>query len=285
VGDAKFEDLKRGLLPVVVVGAVAVFGGLYLSGKIIPWAGRFYALLDPTYAKKHIPIIASVSEHQPATWSSLFLDLHLLLFLIPLGIYYCFQKLDDAKIFAILFGVTSLYFTGIMVRLMLVLAPIACVLSAVAAGRVLSLYWGYMCQDSPENKTRKQISYLFFGFATFLAYLYVMHCVWAISEIYSEPQIVTSMKNPDGSLEVYDDFREAYRWLAANTPADTKVLAWWDYGYQLTAIANRTVIVDNNTWNFTQISLVSELLGRIIILIFFNYATIWKILGRFCDEW
>lgn len=29
-----------------------------------------------------------------------------------------------------------------------------------------------------------------------------------------------------------------------------KVMSWWDYGYQI-AMANRTIIVDNNTWNNT----------------------------------
>lgn len=31
------------------------------------WTGRSLSLLDPTYASKYIPIIASVSEHQPPT--------------------------------------------------------------------------------------------------------------------------------------------------------------------------------------------------------------------------
>ena len=33
-----------------------------------------------------------------------------------------------------------------------------------------------------------------------------------------------------------------------------QVMSWWDYGYQITAMANRTIIVDNNTWNNTHIS-------------------------------
>jgi hypothetical protein len=49
-----------------------------LSGKMTPWTGRFWTLLDPTYAKKYIPIIASVSEHQPTTWSTYVFDVHLL---------------------------------------------------------------------------------------------------------------------------------------------------------------------------------------------------------------
>ena len=35
-----------------------------------------------------------------------------------------------------------------------------------------------------------------------------------------------------------------------------QVASWWDYGYQTTAMANRTVIVDNNTWNNTHIATV-----------------------------
>lgn len=53
------------------------------SGKISPWTGRFYSLLDPSYAKNNIPIIASVSEHQPTTWSSYYFDLQLLVFMFP----------------------------------------------------------------------------------------------------------------------------------------------------------------------------------------------------------
>ena len=43
-----------------------------------PSAGRSLSLLDPTYASKYIPIIASVSEHQPPAWTSYFTDLNAL---------------------------------------------------------------------------------------------------------------------------------------------------------------------------------------------------------------
>lgn len=56
-------------------------------------ARSFWTLLDPTYAKKFIPIVASVSEHQPTTWASYIFDLHALVFAAPLGLYYCFKKL------------------------------------------------------------------------------------------------------------------------------------------------------------------------------------------------
>jgi len=40
------------------------------------------------------------------------------------------------------------------------------------------------------------------------------------------------------------------------SPVFFQVASWWDYGYQTTAMANRTVIVDNNTWNNTHIATV-----------------------------
>jgi dolichyl-diphosphooligosaccharide--protein glycosyltransferase len=39
-------------------------------------------------------------------------------------------------------------------------------------------------------------------------------------------------------------------------------MSWWDYGYQITAMANRTVIVDNNTWNNTHISRVGQVYSQ-----------------------
>lgn len=59
---------------------------------------------------------------------------------------------------------------------------------------------------------------------------------------------------------------------------DSKVMSWWDYGYQITAMANRTILVDNNTWNNTHISRVGQVeAARLCIYIFtcnqlFNYV-------------
>ena len=82
--------------------------------------------------------------------------------------------------------------------------------------------------------------------------------VQVTSEAYSSPSIVLAANQHDGSRIIFDDFREAYYWLRQNTPEDAKVMSWWDYGYQITAMANRTILVDNNTWNNTHISRVGQ---------------------------
>lgn len=115
----------------ILVGGIALGVGT-ASGYISPWTGRFYSLLDPTYAKDHIPIIASVSEHQPTAWSSFMFDYHILLFLFPSWLCFCFKRLSDATIFIVMYGLTSLYFAGVMIRLILVATPAICLISAIA---------------------------------------------------------------------------------------------------------------------------------------------------------
>ncbi|KAF1741993.1 hypothetical protein MXB_4853 [Myxobolus squamalis] len=82
-------------------------------------------------------------------------------------------------------------------------------------------------------------------------------CV-ALHLYYERPSVVLSNQNPDGSLYIIDDFRQAYYWLNQNTDPKSKVMSWWDYGYQITGMANRTTIVDNNTWNNSHIALVGR---------------------------
>ena len=57
-----------------------------------------------------------------------------------------------------------------------------------------------------------------------------------------------------------DDYREAYWWLRDNTPEDSRVMAWWDYGYQINGIAERTSISDGNTWNHEHIATLGRAL-------------------------
>lgn len=62
------------------------------------------------------------------------------MFLFPAGLYFCFSKLDDGRIFIILYAASALYFSGVMVRLMLVLAPVMCIVSGIGVSNLLSTY-------------------------------------------------------------------------------------------------------------------------------------------------
>uniref|UniRef100_A0A915BMQ0 dolichyl-diphosphooligosaccharide--protein glycotransferase n=3 Tax=Parascaris univalens TaxID=6257 RepID=A0A915BMQ0_PARUN len=277
--------------------AVAFLGGLTLivlltyAGYIAPWSGRFYSLWDTGYAKIHIPIIASVSEHQPTTWVSFFFDLHITAAVFPAGLWYCVKNVNDERVFIILYAVTAVYFAGVMVRLMLTLTPVVCVLSGIAFSYT---YEKYLVDDGEQpksgseeeeskhlydkaGKSRKGGSWtnqspsegedasigmnarsIVSVVLVLMLLMFVVHCTYVTSNAYSHPSVVLQSHTSDGGRVIMDDFREAYYWLRMNTEENARVMSWWDYGYQIAGMANRTTLVDNNTWNNSHIALVGK---------------------------
>ncbi|RMZ46408.1 oligosaccharyl transferase stt3 subunit [Aspergillus flavus] len=286
-----FADFVRGFIPgkqfqrlltamVIIVFGVA-FAGLVLltvSGVIAPWSGRFYSLWDTGYAKIHIPIIASVSEHQPTAWPAFFFDLNLLIWLFPAGVYMCFRDLKDEHVFVIIYAVLASYFAGVMVRLMLTLTPIVCVAAALALSTIIDTYVFASRGPSPQSKAQDETSAEglrstrnpVVGISSYISkavvtssvviylLLFVAHCTWVTSNAYSSPSVVLASRMPDGSQFIIDDYREAYYWLRQNTPNNAKIMSWWDYGYQIGGMADRPTLVDNNTWNNTHIATVGK---------------------------
>ncbi|EER34400.1 oligosaccharyl transferase STT3 subunit [Candida tropicalis MYA-3404] len=270
------------IVSTVLVVALGIAGliGLTALGWIAPWTGRFYSLWDTNYAKIHIPIIASVSEHQPTAWPAFFFDTSMLIWLFPAGIYLLFQELKDEHVFIIIYSVLCSYFAGVMVRLMLTLTPVICVTGAIALSKLFDVYLDVVDlftttsneQDEEVDSSSKKSSKNSKGLPvaglvsklvvllsfTFYLFYFVLHCTWVTSNAYSSPSVVLASRNPDGSQHIIDDYREAYYWLRMNTPEDAKVMAWWDYGYQIGGMADRTTLVDNNTWNNTHIATVGK---------------------------
>ncbi|VDC05188.1 unnamed protein product [Peniophora sp. CBMAI 1063] len=297
VSSKQFNDLLYvSVIGAGLVGAAGIVGLTYM-GWIAPWTGRFYSLWDTGYAKKYIPIIASVSEHQPTAWPSFFMDLQLLVFLFPAGVIMCFRQLRDEHVFVIIYALVGSYFAGVMVRLMLTLTPCVCVAAAIAISNVLDTYIDPKQPEPPkapaeeESKKTKEakeeppiaftpenivasVKKYFDGtpaigiyglgprlavllHTTLLLLFFVLHCTWVTSSAYSSPSVVLASHTKDG-MHLIDDFREAYYWLRQNTPETAVVMSWWDYGYQIAGMADRPTLVDNNTWNNTHIATVGK---------------------------
>lgn len=81
-----------------------------------------------------------------------------------------------------------------------------------------------------------------------------------MAHAFSNPQLMFKTHDNKGNEIIIDDYREAYFWIRDHTPQDSRVMAWWDYGYQITGIANRTSIADGNTWNHEHIATLGKCL-------------------------
>ncbi|KHN82263.1 Dolichyl-diphosphooligosaccharide--protein glycosyltransferase subunit STT3 [Toxocara canis] len=287
----QFVTLFIGGVSLAFLAGLALIVLLTYAGYIAPWSGRFYSLWDTGYAKIHIPIIASVSEHQPTTWVSFFFDLHITAAVFPAGLWYCVKNVNDERVFIILYAVTAVYFAGVMVRLMLTLTPVVCVLSGIAFSYT---YEKYLVDDGEQpksgseeeeskhlydkagksrkggswtNQTAGEAEEASIGMnarsivsvvLVLMLLMFVVHCTYVTSNAYSHPSVVLQSHTSDGGRVIMDDFREAYYWLRKNTEENARVMSWWDYGYQIAGMANRTTLVDNNTWNNSHIALVGK---------------------------
>ena len=166
-----------------------------------------------------------------------------------------------------------------MVRLMLTLTPIVCMLSAIAFSETFKIYLSpeeeevqtgaevsktssgtrrRTAEEEEEIAVNSQLRSIIVVFLILILFMFGTHCTWVTSNAYSSPSVVLASQNPDGTRNILDDFREAYYWLRTNTEDNSRIMSWWDYGYQIAGMANRTTLVDNNTWNNTHIALVGK---------------------------
>jgi len=107
--------------------------------------------------------------------------------------------------------------------------------------------------------SRLVIAYMLFSSALPFASDFYARC-HEMAKHMSHPTILYKASSHSGEEVIVDDYREAYWWLRDNTPEDARIMAWWDYGYQITGIGNRTTIADGNTWNHEHIALLGRAL-------------------------
>jgi dolichyl-diphosphooligosaccharide--protein glycosyltransferase len=121
-----------------------------------------------------------------------------------------------------MYGMTSIYFAGVMVRLMLVLAPVMCILSGIGISSIFISFMKNIETNKQEKKTKKfdnnypnksEIATAVVFCLTFFLLTYTFHCTWVTSEAYSSPSIVLSARSHNGDKIIFDDFRESYYWF------------------------------------------------------------------------
>jgi hypothetical protein len=73
--------------------------------------------------------------------------------------------------------------------------------------------------------------------------------------IAAAPQQIVSTTEP---AIPSSDWLDALYWIQYNTPKASVLASWWDYGYWLAIMGNRTSLADNSTVNGTQIALIAS---------------------------
>jgi dolichyl-diphosphooligosaccharide--protein glycosyltransferase len=254
----------------LIVASVVLVGLAYalvtLKVMELP-SGKFLSTLNP-FTRLDMPIVESVSEHRPATWASFFYEYNTLTFLGLFGFFFILRRLRNTDIFITLAALTSLYFSGSLVRLTLILAPTFSILAAIATVEMAKPAVDILRQAVIFPKRRMPGLVRIgreFGLAVLLILLIAIVPAFsrAVAAAYAPATIATSsipVMPTEGTK--YQDWLEALAWIRDNTPQSAVVMAWWDYGYWITALAERRTLADNGTQNTTQIAMIAQMFMR-----------------------
>src|SRR5881397_960369 len=240
-------------LAVAGVVAIAVLGvgtGLISAGL----RGKFLTTIDP-FVRNNIPLVASVAENRPSTWSSLYLEIGSVILLAVFGFFFAFQRLRDSDVLLIVFGVTGFYFAASLVRLTLILAPAVSTLAAITVVELGKPAMDIIQQSVifPRRKIRfgSRVSREYsLAILAIILILVLPTFISAVQSAYTPVTIASS------SLPVragVDDWLQALTWMNNNLPTTSVVFAWWDYGYWISVNSGLHTLADNGTGNLTQI--------------------------------
>ena len=266
-------------LSAAIVLPVILFLLLWLTGKISPLGAKFLSVLNPS-VRFGYPIIESVAEHRPSAWGTFYYNFGIGVLFFPVGLYFATMMATNLSIFIIIYGLTSVFFASSMIRLNLIMSPPVSLLWALAIVRILKPFI-LSLRESAKSTRRKSKVKRVFGRETSLGILALMFLLLVLFYVvgtdflasptqrtgprfYAQAYMPTTISSASLSAKptgIVRDWLNALTWLRLNTPpspsrpgeAGTVVASWWDYGYWITTIANRTSLADNGTWNTTQI--------------------------------
>jgi len=259
-----------------VVLIVAVFLTLSYLGYAKSLSGKYAAVLNP-FARLFSPVVSSVQEQRPAAWGSIYYDLGIGILFIPVGFYFAAQNPTNRNIYLILFGLTGIYFASTMVRLLLILAPALCLLWALALTRVLKPFVTLL-REKPISFGKKMRIQTHVGKEFSAFFLILILGLLAVTFVFPSaesrargspmprvfdqayiPSTIAASSLPIKPDQIVPDWLDALAWMRYNLPSDAVVASWWDYGYWITMIGNKTTLIDNATINTTQIALVGKM--------------------------
>ena len=246
---------------VLVLACLALLAaGIYLAihFKLVKPVGKKFLTVVNPLMRKELPLFESVAEHKPNTWAIMFYELGAGIMFALLGIYFAVREPTDKNIFITIFALTAIYSAASMVRLSVLMAVPVSVLWALALERLVRPMMRVV--EEAERAFVRRLPHAGKGLAGFtLPVLLIFTYISVLGSVQAADSPVTIASASLPMKEYYSDWLEALNWMRENLPPDAVVACWWDYGYWVRVIANRTTLADNGTINKTQIQLIARM--------------------------
>jgi dolichyl-diphosphooligosaccharide--protein glycosyltransferase len=279
-----------------ILGGSIITGVAIISSNILHAPSfRYLNAINPFLTSKDA-LVDSVAEHATPNLIQNFTYFSVLMLFAGLGIWLIFRKKSENQnslpigiknemtIFALIIGIVGAYAGGTFARLDLLTATSVIILASIGLAVITSEILkkrtqvitheiskkgsqGKTSDNSKKGTIQSKKSINALGMIASISYVGIIVALLLVPTIYpangnwisitkSPPTILNGGSNYAIST---DDWPATLNWIKNNTPTNSVVASWWDYGYWIQTLGGRTTLADNATLDTNTIAKIAKI--------------------------
>ena len=249
------------LITILIVGSIIIIANADSNFLPLP-SFRYLNSINP-FLTTTDPLVDSVAEHSTTTIHQSFYFHSILMIFSGLGIWFILTKKlrvkymkNDMIVFVLILGLVGVYVSSAFVRLEVFASISLIILCSIG----LTVLTKEIFQNFSEGKTKQNL--LKFSFAAAIISLFIVPLV-----LPEESNWITLSNSPPiilngGSAYAVstNDWKDSLEWIKNNTPEDSVIASWWDYGYWISTLSERPTLTDNATLDSKKIQRFAQIL-------------------------
>jgi len=218
------------------------------------------------------PLVDSVAEHATTTTAQSFIFLSIFMIFGGIGVWLILRNKsnqdtssikieNDMIIFALIIGLTGVYVSSAFVRLEVFASISVIILSSIGLTILTNkIFHSSMPSQKKFFKPTRTITKI--SFVAIIVILFILPTILPVNGNW-----INSAKAPFTILNggttfgiATNDWLDALEWIKTNTPKDAVIASWWDYGYWISTMGERTSLADNSTMYSKRIQNIAKML-------------------------
>ena len=259
--ETKIRNTLFLLISIILIGSFIII--LNDESNILPLPSfRYLNAINP-FLTTTDPLVDSVAEHSGVSTDLSFLLHSVWMIFAGIGIWLILSRKisqneisikNDMIAFLLILGITGVYVSSVFIRLE-VFASISLIILSSTGLSILSK------KLFATNFLGKKNFLIKVSYVVIIVLLFSLPLVFPVSSNWinnhdSPPIILTGASQYSPT----NDWHETMEWIKFNTPENAKIASWWDYGYWITTLSDRTTFVDNATISTFQIQKMAKIL-------------------------
>ena len=226
---------------------------------------RYLNALNP-FLTTTDPLVDSVSEHATTTLAQSFLFHSVLMIFSGIGIWLIINNLKktnsdfiryDMLSFALILGLSGVYVSSTFVRLEVFASISVIILASLGLTALTKEFF------SSSSKSKKPIGKIIqIPYVVGIIALLLVPMIYPVgSDVSTVTDVPPTILNGGTAFTITtNDWLHAMDWVKNNTPENSVIAAWWDYGYWISTLGERATLADNSTVHTYVIENIAKML-------------------------